>query len=64
MKATYYAAIDSLYIELMDKPSADSREVAPETVLDFDEEGNVIGMEVYGDAARRVDLTEMRLERL
>lgn len=64
MKATYHAATDSLYIELMDKPGTDSEEVAPETVLDFDEEGNVIGIEVYGDAARRVDLTEMRLERI
>lgn len=63
MRATYFAHTDSLYISLIDKPPRESEEVAPDTVLDFDEEGNIVGIEIYGDAAKRVDLTEMRLER-
>ena len=38
MKFHYYRDTDSLYIELSDKVGADSQEVAPGVVLDFDAE--------------------------
>ncbi len=63
MRATYFPDTDSLYISLIDKPPKESEEVASDTVLDFDEDGNVVGIEIYGNAAKWVDLTEMRLER-
>ena len=65
MKITYQPQTDSsFYLYLKeDAKSARSEEVAPETVLDFDEEGNVVGIEIYGHAASRVDLGELRAER-
>ena len=59
MKITYDPQTDALYISLVDKPSTDAREVAPETVLDFDAEGNVVGLDIYGDARARVELSRL-----
>ncbi len=42
MKFHYYPETDSLYIDLTDRTSADSREVAPGVVLDFDEGGSLV----------------------
>ncbi|RDV83226.1 DUF2283 domain-containing protein [Ammonifex thiophilus] len=56
MKLFYYPETDSLYIELSEKPAADSQEVAPGVVLDFDEEGNLVGIDV-DRASRIVDLS-------
>lgn len=50
MRITYQPQTDSFYLYLRERvPSARQEEVAPETVLDFDEEGNVVGIEVYGE---------------
>lgn len=46
MKFYYYPETDSLYIDLAERPSADSREVAPGIVLDFDEEGRLVGIDI------------------
>ena len=46
MKVKYYQATDSLYIDLLEKPSADSREVAEGIVLDFDAAGNLVGIDI------------------
>lgn len=40
------AKTDSLYIDLSDKPSAESREILPGIVLDFDDAGHVCGIDV------------------
>ncbi|CAN5859755.1 hypothetical protein BH24GEM1_BH24GEM1_01020 [soil metagenome] len=37
---------DSLYIDLADRPSADSREVTPGVVLDFDAAGALVGIDI------------------
>lgn len=44
MKFHYYPETDSLYIELSEKSSVESREVAPNVVLDFDDEGHLVGI--------------------
>ena len=46
MKFLYYPDTDSLYIELSEKPSADSTEVAPGVILDLDEEGQLVGIDI------------------
>ena len=46
MKLRYYADTDSLYIDLADRPSADSREVTPGVVLDFDAAGALVGIDI------------------
>lgn len=63
MRVTYYPETDSAYIRLSDVDSVDSEEVAPATVVDLDAEGNVVGIEIWSDAAERIDLSRIRLER-
>jgi len=55
MTFEYYPDTDTLYIALRSGPSADAAEVAPDVVLDYDAEGNVIGMTVE-HASERADL--------
>ncbi|MGB9277338.1 MAG: DUF2283 domain-containing protein [Terrimicrobiaceae bacterium] len=46
MKLNYYPDTDSLYIDLSAKPSAASREVSEGVVLDYDEDGNLFGIDI------------------
>ena len=46
MKFHYYPDTDSLYIDLSEKPSTDSTEVAPGVILDFDEKGQLVGIDI------------------
>lgn len=46
MKLHYYAETDSLYIDLAERPSVESREVAPGVVLDFDAAGALVGIDI------------------
>lgn len=63
MKLHYYAETDSLYIDLLEKVSADSAEVAPGVVLDFDAEGNLVGIDI--DRASKVaNLSHIQVEGL
>ena len=56
MKLHYYPETDSLYIELRAAASADTREIADGLNIDFDAEGNVVGLDIDG-ASRKLDLT-------
>ena len=58
MKFNYYADTDSLYIDLAERPSADSREVAPGVVLDFDADGRLVGIDI-DHASRVVNLSTL-----
>jgi len=55
MKLHYYAETDSLYIDLNSKPSAESREIADGLVIDFDAQGNVVGIDI-DRASQKLDL--------
>jgi len=46
MKFNYYRETDSLYIDLSEKKSVDSKEVAPGVVGDFDETGTIVGIDI------------------
>ena len=46
MKFLYYPDTDSLYIDLSERPSTDSTEIAPGIVLDFDESGQLVGIDI------------------
>ena len=61
MKLHYDAETDSLYIDLIDRPSVESDEVAEGFVLDFDAEGQLVGIDVEL-ASKRVDLKRLVLE--
>jgi uncharacterized protein YuzE len=63
MKFHYYAETDSLYIDLVDKAGVDSREVIPGVVLDLDEEGNLVGIDI-DHAGKIADLSRIEIESL
>ena len=46
MRLEYYPDTDSLYIELSEKPGADSQEIADGLMVDFDADGNVVGLDI------------------
>jgi uncharacterized protein YuzE len=58
MKINYYSETDSLYIELSSKPSAASKEAAKGLVLDFDAEGNIVGLDI-DNASKVIDLDKV-----
>jgi len=58
MKINYYPETDSLYIDLSEKPSVDSQEVADSIVLDFDENGHIVGIDI-DHASKVVDLKKV-----
>ncbi len=58
MKLHYYPETDSLYIDLNSRPSADSREIAEGLVVDFDREGNVVGIDI-DHASKKLDLKSL-----
>jgi uncharacterized protein YuzE len=53
MKATYDPKTDTLTLELAPGPVAESDEDKPGVILDYDAQGDLIGIEVL-DASRRV----------
>ena len=46
MKLNYYQDTDSLYIDLSSSVSSDSKEIADGLVIDFDEAGQVVGIDI------------------
>ena len=63
MKLNYYRDTDSLYIDLSSKPSADSREVSDGIVLDYDADGNLVGIDI-DNASRKINLKEVILSKI
>lgn len=63
MKFHYYTETDSLYIELSENVSVDSREVTSGVVLDFDENGNLVGIDL-DNASNFVNLTKLEANSL
>jgi len=63
MKLTYYPETDSLYIDFSALPSAESREVSEGVVLDYDEKGNLVGIDI-DNARNKLDLKELVLHHL
>jgi len=63
MKIFYYPETDSLYIELGERVSADSIEIAPGVVVDIDEHGEVVGIDV-DHASQRIQLDRLEISDL
>ncbi len=63
MKLNYYPETDSLYIDLSEKPSIESKEVSEGVVLDYDADGNLVGIDI-DNASRKVRLKELTLRKL
>jgi len=63
MRISYYADTDSLYIDLSSKTSVDSREVSDGIVLDYDADGNLVGIDI-DQASLKLDFKELILSKL
>lgn len=60
MKMRYYKDTDSLYIDLSEKSSVESLEVAPGIVVDFDENNNIVGIDI-DRASQILNLSELEI---
>ena len=63
MKIAYYPDTDSMYIDLSEKPSKESREVSPGVVLDYDEDGNIAVIDI-DNASGKLNLKELVLNKV
>ena len=63
MKLNYYRDTDSLYIDLSSKPSVESKEISEGVVLDYDANGNLVGIDI-DNASGKIDLKEVILSRI
>ncbi len=63
MKLNYYPDTDSLYIDLSSKTSVTSEEISEGVVLDYDTEGNIVGIDI-DHASVKLDLNELVLSKL
>ena len=54
VKVTYDAEVDVLRVIFSAAPIAESDEDKPGVILDYDEAGNIVGLEIL-DASKRVD---------
>ena len=61
MKFHYYRETDSLYIDLSEKTSMDSQEITPGIVLDFDDSGKLVGIDIQ-NASENVELSSLEAD--
>ncbi|MCC7001832.1 MAG: DUF2283 domain-containing protein [Gemmatimonadaceae bacterium] len=63
MKLNYHADTDSLYIDLSERTSVESREISEGVVLDYDAAGNLVGIDI-DNASTKVALQRLVVNRL
>ena len=64
MKIEYDTKADAMYIRLMAGTVADSDEIRAGMVLDYDEKGNILGIEILDVSKRADNPREMAYEML
>lgn len=63
MKVNYHPDTDSLYIDLSERSSAESLEVSEGVILDYDDAGNLVGIDI-DNASRKVALHRFVVSKL
>lgn len=63
MKLNYHPDTDSLYIDLSEQKSVESREISKGVVLDYDANGNLVGIDI-DNASSKVQLKDLILSKL
>jgi len=63
MKIEYFPETDSLYIELADRPGADTREIEEGIVLDIDKNGKAVGLDI-DQASKHLDLSKPDVDKV
>lgn len=63
MKLNYYSETDSLYIDLSQKTSVETREISSGINLDYDNEGELVGIDI-DNASKKLDLKDLTLHHI
>lgn len=63
MKLNYYPETDSLYIDLSEQASAESREISEGIILDYDADGRLVGIDI-DNASNKVEMKKLILSKL
>jgi uncharacterized protein YuzE len=63
MKLNYFPETDSLYIDLSERTSIDSKEISEGVVLDYDADGKLVGIDI-DNASNKVALEKLTLSKL
>lgn len=63
MKLNYHPDTDSLYIDLSERTSVESREISEGVVLDYDSEGRLVGIDI-DNASNKVEMKRFILSKL
>ena len=58
MKVNYFPETDSLYIDLSERLSVENREISEGVVLDYDESGILVGIDI-DNASEKVQLQKL-----
>lgn len=63
MKLNYHPETDSLYIDLSERASVESREISEGVVLDYDAQGNLTGIDI-DNASTKVEMRKLVVSKL
>ena len=63
MKLNYYPETDSLYINLSEQPSVETREISEGILLDYDANGGLVGIDI-DNASSKVEMEKLILSKL
>jgi len=62
MKFKYDKEVDIIYITLTDQSVAESDEDKPGMIIDYDADGNIVGMEILNASQRIPDPSKLEVE--
>ena len=62
IRVSYDRVADALYIKLKDDKIVDSDEIAPGVIVDFNDKGEIVGIEVLEFSRRDIDLKKLVVE--
>ena len=63
MKLNYYPETDSLYIDLSERSSVESREISEGIILDYDADDRLAGIDI-DNASNKVEMEKLILNKL
>jgi uncharacterized protein YuzE len=61
MRIQYSRDVDALYIRLRESDIADTDEIADDFIVDYDREGNVVGIEILS-ASNKADVRQLVIQ--
>ena len=59
MKINYDSEVDALYIYLLEAQVIESEEIAPDIIVDFSEDGKVIGIEILNVSKHLREISDL-----